>query len=304
MPIEHASVRVVHKPWGVSDLQPWSSIDGSGDAVGELWFERADKHAPIPALLLKLLFTSEPLSIQVHPDDTFARAMGMPNGKSEAWYILSAKPGAQIGVGLEASDNATGITRIDQGRFDRRTGSMASSRERRRHLHPGRHDPRHRRRHRACRNSAAQRHDIPPVRLWQTARIARRQRRGGCRHRGRFEPHAIRPASPRIGRSLSRAGISSWSGLICPRARAGRCWPNRRPGFSFSMATRAIGLAAASIGQAVFVGGGRTSIEVGSRRIDRPDRLSGEPLQSLPCCSGSVGIDRSCSTGRHGSFRN
>jgi mannose-6-phosphate isomerase len=101
MPSEHASVRVVHKPWGVSDLQPWSSIDGTGDAVGELWFERADKNAPIPALLLKLLFTSEPLSIQVHPDDTFARAMGMPNGKSEAWYIISAKPGARIGIGLE-----------------------------------------------------------------------------------------------------------------------------------------------------------------------------------------------------------
>jgi mannose-6-phosphate isomerase len=101
MPVEQASVRVVHKPWGVSDLQPWSSIDGSGDAVGELWFERADKDAPVPALLLKLLFTSAPLSIQVHPDDTFARAMGLPNGKSEAWYIVSAKPDARIGVGLE-----------------------------------------------------------------------------------------------------------------------------------------------------------------------------------------------------------
>jgi mannose-6-phosphate isomerase len=101
MPTEHAAVRVVHKPWGLSDLQPWSNIDGSGDAVGELWFERADKDAPTPALLLKLLFTSEPLSIQVHPDDTFARAMGMPNGKSEAWYILSAQPDAQIGAGLK-----------------------------------------------------------------------------------------------------------------------------------------------------------------------------------------------------------
>ena len=100
MPTEHAAVRVVHKPWGSRDLQPWSSVDGSGDAVGELWFERADMNAPTPALLLKLLFTSEPLSIQVHPDDTFARAMGMPNGKSEAWYIISAQPGAQVGVGL------------------------------------------------------------------------------------------------------------------------------------------------------------------------------------------------------------
>jgi mannose-6-phosphate isomerase len=69
--------------------------------VGELWFERADNDAPIPALLLKLLFTSAPLSIQVNPDDTFARALGLPNGKSEAWYVISAKPDARIGVGLE-----------------------------------------------------------------------------------------------------------------------------------------------------------------------------------------------------------
>jgi mannose-6-phosphate isomerase len=101
MPIEHAAVRVVHKPWGASDLRPWSSVDGTTDAVGELWFERADKSASSPALLLKLLFTSEPLSIQVHPDDTFARAMGMSNGKSEAWYIISAKPDANIGIGLK-----------------------------------------------------------------------------------------------------------------------------------------------------------------------------------------------------------
>jgi mannose-6-phosphate isomerase len=101
MPIEHAAVRVVHKPWGASDLRPWSSIDGTTDAVGELWFERADKTASSPALLLKLLFTNEPLSIQVHPDDTFARAMGMLNGKSEAWYIISAKPDAKIGIGLK-----------------------------------------------------------------------------------------------------------------------------------------------------------------------------------------------------------
>ena len=101
MPTEHAAVRIVHKPWGVGDLHPWSSVDGTHDAVGELWFERADQNAPAPALLLKLLFTSEPLSIQVHPDDTYARAMGMPNGKSEAWFILSAQPGAQIGAGLK-----------------------------------------------------------------------------------------------------------------------------------------------------------------------------------------------------------
>src|SRR5882757_9782270 len=103
MAIEHASVQVVRKPWGVADLHPWSSSDGSGDAIGELWFQRPDKNAPIPALLLKLLFTSEPLSIQVHPDDAFARSTGLPNGKTEAWYILSAAPDARIAIGLKRS---------------------------------------------------------------------------------------------------------------------------------------------------------------------------------------------------------
>ena len=58
-------------------------VKGSeADAVGKLWFQRADKDAPIPALLLKLLFTSEPSSIQVCPDDAFARSIDFPNGGS------------------------------------------------------------------------------------------------------------------------------------------------------------------------------------------------------------------------------
>jgi mannose-6-phosphate isomerase len=101
MAIEHASVQVVRKPWGVADLHPWSGLDGSGDTIGELWFQRIDRNAPVPSLLFKLLFTSEPLSIQVHPDDAFARSIGLPNGKTEAWYILSAKPDARIALGLK-----------------------------------------------------------------------------------------------------------------------------------------------------------------------------------------------------------
>jgi mannose-6-phosphate isomerase len=101
MAIEHAAVQIAHKPWGMDDLHPWSNINVAGDPIGELWFQRTHKHAPIPALLLKLLFTSEPLSIQVHPDDEFARSIGLPNGKTEAWYILAAAPGAQVALGLK-----------------------------------------------------------------------------------------------------------------------------------------------------------------------------------------------------------
>lgn len=101
MAIEHACTRVVSKPWGSTDLLPWSDIAPEGVAIGELWFQRPDMDAPPSALLLKLLFTKEPLSIQVHPGDAFARSIGLGNGKTEAWYILSATPEAKVAVGLK-----------------------------------------------------------------------------------------------------------------------------------------------------------------------------------------------------------
>lgn len=101
MAIEHARTRLVSKPWGSTDLLPWSAIQADGIAIGELWFQRSDVKAPDPTLLLKLLFTKEPLSIQVHPDDAFARSIGLVNGKTEAWYILSATPEAKVAIGLK-----------------------------------------------------------------------------------------------------------------------------------------------------------------------------------------------------------
>jgi mannose-6-phosphate isomerase len=99
-------MQAVRKPWGSTDLRPWSEIQSGGNPIGELWFQRADPAAPPPSLLLKLLFTNEALSIQVHPDDAFAHSIGMERGKTEAWYILSAVPGAQVAVGLKGQITA------------------------------------------------------------------------------------------------------------------------------------------------------------------------------------------------------
>ena len=100
MTVERACTRAVPKPWGSTELLPWSENHQAGVAIGELWFQRAETDAPDPTLLLKLLFTKEPLSIQVHPDDAFAQSIGLEHGKSEAWYILSAAFGAKIALGL------------------------------------------------------------------------------------------------------------------------------------------------------------------------------------------------------------
>ena len=51
-------------------------------------------------LLMKWLFPREKLSVQVHPDDEQARAIGEPRGKTECWYILSAAPGATVALGF------------------------------------------------------------------------------------------------------------------------------------------------------------------------------------------------------------
>jgi mannose-6-phosphate isomerase len=116
MAIEHAGIRVVDKPWGSFDLRPWSDIRHDSVAIGELWFDRADPDAPDPALLLKLLFTTEPLSIQVHPDDSFAHSIGLANGKTEAWYILSAALGAKVALGLKRQVTAPQLrTSIEDG---------------------------------------------------------------------------------------------------------------------------------------------------------------------------------------------
>ena len=101
MTIEHAHAHSLPKPWGVVDTHPWSSASDDTNSIGEIWYERSDPTAVPPSLLLKLLFTNQPLSIQVHPDDAYAESIGLPNGKTEAWYVLSAAPEAKVALGLK-----------------------------------------------------------------------------------------------------------------------------------------------------------------------------------------------------------
>ena len=64
MAIELARTMAQPRPWGVVDLRPWSNAGHGGVRIGEIWYERPGKPASSSSLLLKLLFTSEPLSIQ------------------------------------------------------------------------------------------------------------------------------------------------------------------------------------------------------------------------------------------------
>jgi mannose-6-phosphate isomerase len=55
--------------------------------------------AEVP-LLVKFLFTSARLSVQVHPEDDYARRHENSAGKTEMWHILRAEPGAEIALGF------------------------------------------------------------------------------------------------------------------------------------------------------------------------------------------------------------
>ncbi|HEY4379674.1 MAG TPA: type I phosphomannose isomerase catalytic subunit [Acidobacteriaceae bacterium] len=117
------------RPWGRLDLRPWYVDPGTKERVGEAWLTGPASVVETGAmagqtlaavaseagdallgtngggefpLLVKLLFPSDKLSVQVHPDDAQAQAMGQARGKTECWYVLEAEAGATIALGMKA----------------------------------------------------------------------------------------------------------------------------------------------------------------------------------------------------------
>ena len=88
--------KIVDKPWGRHGID--ARFNSPPELkVGEVWFEARD--ADPLNVMAKYLFTSERLSIQVHPDDATAQARGLAHGKDECWIVLHAEPGAEIAIG-------------------------------------------------------------------------------------------------------------------------------------------------------------------------------------------------------------
>jgi mannose-6-phosphate isomerase len=90
--------KFVHRVWGKFDLAPIYPIQK--EKIGEVWFENG-------ALLIKFLFTSEKLSVQVHPEDPYAAVHHAGSaGKTEMWHILGAEPGSKIALGFDKTYDA------------------------------------------------------------------------------------------------------------------------------------------------------------------------------------------------------
>jgi mannose-6-phosphate isomerase len=85
--------KFVHRVWGKFDLAPL--YPRQTEKIGEVWFENG-------ALLIKFLFTTEKLSVQVHPEDPYAALNHSGSaGKTEMWHILAADPGSKIALGFD-----------------------------------------------------------------------------------------------------------------------------------------------------------------------------------------------------------
>jgi len=122
---------VYAESWEIADHPEGMSVVAAGPLAGSTLAQLRQEHGPslfgrhhpqpqFP-LLLKYLDANRHLSLQVHPDDRCAAAMGLTDpGKTEAWYILDAEPGSCMWAGFaESADRAAVEDALRQGDVER-----------------------------------------------------------------------------------------------------------------------------------------------------------------------------------------
>ncbi len=135
--------------WGGNNLKTEWGFDIPGEHTGECWGVSAHPHGDCVLkdtfyqgmtlsevwkaypelfghteydrfpLLSKIIDARENLSIQVHPDDKYAKENENGSfGKTECWYILDAKEGAKLVVGHHAKSKEELASVINEGRWN------------------------------------------------------------------------------------------------------------------------------------------------------------------------------------------
>jgi mannose-6-phosphate isomerase len=92
--------------------------------LGQLWEERRDLFGHFPSdrfpLLTKILDANADLSVQVHPDDAYAQKHENGElGKTECWYIIDCKQGAELVYGHHAKTKEELKEMMEQGQWDK-----------------------------------------------------------------------------------------------------------------------------------------------------------------------------------------
>lgn len=101
---------------------PIQNPEFAGETLGSLWKSRPDLFGNLPGdsfpLLVKIIDAKEDLSIQVHPDDSYAAVHeNGARGKTECWYVLDCDPGATIVIGHNAQTREEMRQMVEQRRW-------------------------------------------------------------------------------------------------------------------------------------------------------------------------------------------
>lgn len=94
-----------------------------GQTLGQLFRTRRELFGNIPGdvfpLLVKIIDARQDLSIQVHPDDAYAKIHENGSlGKTEGWYVLDSKPGTTVIIGHNAGTREEMRQMVAEGKWD------------------------------------------------------------------------------------------------------------------------------------------------------------------------------------------
>ena len=128
---KHVPTDSLAETWECSTHPDGVSIAASGEWTGTPLTEILMKHpeylgehargATELPVLVKFIDAKEKLSVQVHPDDEFARVReNGQNGKTEMWYVMDADPGSRIAYGLHHTvDRDSFLKAIGEGTVEK-----------------------------------------------------------------------------------------------------------------------------------------------------------------------------------------
>ena len=78
-----------------------------GDYINEAGIKNVCGNFEAFPLLIKFIDANDKLSVQVHPDDNYAKENGLDAGKTEMWYIVDCKKDAKLVYGLISENKPT-----------------------------------------------------------------------------------------------------------------------------------------------------------------------------------------------------
>ena len=114
-----ADLDKIAESWELTVRHDGMNVIENGEYAGMTLGEYLGEEANGFPLLIKLIDACDKLSIQVHPDDTYAREKEGEYGKTEMWYIVDAEPGAKLVYGLKDYDKDSFRAAVADGTLEK-----------------------------------------------------------------------------------------------------------------------------------------------------------------------------------------